>query len=173
MIPYSAVGNKYPLLLMPASVSPELQAALTANLAALPFDFVARQKIGGITLNFFIIKQFPVLPPDAYREADLAYIVPRVLELAYTAHDLKPFAVDLGYQGEPFLWNPDRRHQLKCELDAYYAHLYGLERDELLTSPTRKTLCRRATHPSPSPAQAQGTGRVRSVPHASASDGGV
>ncbi len=132
MLPYSAVGNKYPLLLMPASVSPELQAALTANLAALPFDFVARQKIGGITLNFFIIKQFPVLPPDAYSEADLAYIVPRVLELAYTAHDLKPFAVDLGYQGEPFPWNPDRRHRLKCELDAYYAHLYGLTRDEML-----------------------------------------
>ena len=38
---------------------------------------------------------------------------------------------DLGYDGEPFSWNPDRRHQLKCELDAYYAHLYGLTRDEL------------------------------------------
>ena len=27
--------------------------------------------------------------------------------------------------------NPERRHQLKSELDAYYAKLYGLTRDEL------------------------------------------
>ena len=37
----------------------------------------------------------------------------------------------LGYEGEPFGWEPDRRHQLQCELDAYYAKLYGLTRDEL------------------------------------------
>ncbi|MBO2834811.1 Eco57I restriction-modification methylase domain-containing protein [Pseudomonas aeruginosa] len=132
MIPYSAVGNNYPLILFPIQIDAALQAALMGNLIALVFDFVARHKVGGTHLNFFIIKQLPVLTPDAYSQADLAYIVPRVLELAYTAHDLKPFAEDLGYDGEPFPWNPDRRHQLKCELDAYYAHLYGLSRDELL-----------------------------------------
>ncbi|HNC03032.1 MAG TPA: hypothetical protein PLY05_06715, partial [Agitococcus sp.] len=95
------------------------------------FDFAARQKIGGITLNFFIAKQFPVLPPSAYIQADLDYIVPRVLELIYTAHDLKPFAEDLGFYGEPFKFDPDRRAILRAELDAYYATLYGLSRDEL------------------------------------------
>jgi len=38
---------------------------------------------------------------------------------------------DLGYTGAPFPFDPVRRHQLKCELDAYYAKLYGLTRDEL------------------------------------------
>lgn len=61
---------------------------------------------------------------------------PRGLDLrtrpraTYTAHDLAPFARDLGYDGPPFPWNPDRRHLLRCELDAAFFHLYGLNRDD-------------------------------------------
>jgi hypothetical protein len=95
------------------------------------FDFVARQKMGGTTLNYFIFKQFPVLQPTAYTEADLAYIVPRVLELTYTSHDLKPWAEDLGHHGPPFPYHPLRRAVLRAELDAWYARMYGLTRDEL------------------------------------------
>lgn len=130
-IPFTAVGNKFPLLFLPVSMSPRLKAALQGNLASLALDYVARQKLGGTTLNFFIAKQLPVLPPDAYDEEALNYIVPRVLELTYTSHDLAPFARDLGYDGAPFGWDPKRRHQLRCELDAYYARLYGLTREEL------------------------------------------
>jgi hypothetical protein len=54
-----------------------------------------------------------------------------VLELVYTAYDLKPFAEDMGYHGEPFPWDEARRALLRAELDAYYARLYGLTRDEL------------------------------------------
>jgi hypothetical protein len=32
---------------------------------------------------------------------------------------------------EPFFWCEVRRAQLRAELDAYYARLYGLTRDEL------------------------------------------
>ena len=31
----------------------------------------------------------------------------------------------------PFNWRPERRWQLRGELDAYFAHLYGLTREEL------------------------------------------
>ena len=98
---------------------------------SLPFDFVARHKVGGTHLNFFIIKQLPTLGPKQYSTTNISFILPRVLELTYTAYDLKPFAEDLGYHGEPFPFDPKRRHQLKCELDAYYAKLYGLTREEL------------------------------------------
>ena len=54
-----------------------------------------------------------------------------MLELVYTAYDLKPFAEDMGYHGEPFRWDEERRALLRAELDAYYAKLYGLTRDEL------------------------------------------
>ena len=40
-------------------------------------------------------------------------------------------AHDMGYHGEPFRWDEERRALLRAELDAYYARLYGLTRDEL------------------------------------------
>ena len=131
LMPLAGVGNKAPLLQLPPPISGSHAAAFLGNLSALAFDFVARQKIGGTTLNYFYLKQFPVLPPDRYTEVDLDFIVPRVLELTFTAHDLSGWAQDLGYNGSPFAFDPDRRATLRAELDAYYARLYGLTRDEL------------------------------------------
>jgi len=129
--PRVGVGNKIPLILPDESVSPRHMAALIGCLSSLALDFCARQKIGGTTLNFFILFQFPVLPPSAYTPADLAFIVPRVLELTYTSHSMAPFARDVGYDGPPFKWDEDRRALLRAELDAWYARAYGLTRDEL------------------------------------------
>ena len=131
VVPRVAVGNKLPLLRVRRELNPRQAALLVGNLSALTLDFVARQKLGGTTMNYFYLKQFPVLPPARYTEADLAYIVPRVLELTYTATDLKPWADDLGHVGRPFGFEPKRRAQMRAELDAYYARLYGLTRDEL------------------------------------------
>jgi hypothetical protein len=58
------------------------------------------------------------------------WLAPRVLELTYTAWDLEPFARDLGYDGPPFRWDPERRFLLRCELDAAFFHLYGIGRDD-------------------------------------------
>jgi hypothetical protein len=44
---------------------------------------------------------------------------------------MRPFACDLGYEGRPFTWEPSRRLWLRAQLDAYYARLYGLSREEL------------------------------------------
>ena len=131
VIPLAAVGNQMPLMLFPETEPKSKLSALLANLSSLVFDFVARHKTGGTHMNYFIYKQLPVLAPDRYTEADLAFIVPRVLELTFTAHDLTGWAQDLGYNGPPFAFDPDRRAVLRAELDAYYARLYGLERDEL------------------------------------------
>ena len=65
------------------------------------------------------------------KQEDIKFISSRVLELVYTAWDMQPFAKDMGYDGEPFIWNEQRRAILRAELDAYYAKLYGLTRDEL------------------------------------------
>lgn len=131
VIPKSGVGNKMPLILSSKSNSGEQMAALIANISMLVFDFVARQKIGGTTLNYFYLKQFPVLSPEQYTQSQIDFIKLRMLELTYTTYDLKPWAEDLGFDGEPFLFDPDRRAIIRAELDAYYAKLYGLTRDEL------------------------------------------
>ena len=130
VIPRVATGDTL-LLMFPAPEHGKKLAGLLADQCSLVHDYAARQKVGGTHLKYHTKKQLPNLPPDRYSEADLAYIVPRVLELTYTAHDLKPWAEDLGYDGEPFPWNPERRALLRAELDAYYANLYSLTRDEL------------------------------------------
>jgi hypothetical protein len=75
--------------------------------------------------------QLPFVSPENYTEDAVDFIQRRVLELTYTSHDLKPWAQDLGYDGPPFIFDPERRAYLRAELDAFYAHLYGLNRDEL------------------------------------------
>ena len=131
ILPRIAVGHTMPLIFIDNVISAIVTTCLLANLNSIVFDYTARQKIGGTHLTYSYLKQLPVLPPSSYKESDISFISPRVLELVYTACDLKPFAEDMGYHGEPFIWNEERRAILRAELDAYYARLYGLTRDEL------------------------------------------
>ena len=136
VIPRAAVGDKF-LLMMP-SPDPRLMAGLYANLSSIPFDYCARQKVGGLSLKYFTMRQLPALPPTAYAlPAPWApsmqvrdWLLPRVLELTYTAWNLKTFAEDCGDEGAPFVWDPDRRFRLRCELDAAFFHLYGVSRED-------------------------------------------
>lgn len=129
-IPYS--GTDFTLrVLHESSTSPEEKGLLLSNLNSIVYDFICRQKISGTHLSDYIIRQIPLIRMADYTASAREYILSRVLKLTYTSHDLTPFARDLGYEGAPFGWDPERRHQLRCELDAYYAHLYGLTRDEL------------------------------------------
>jgi hypothetical protein len=88
-------------------------------------------------MSGFIVDQLPVIAAGAYDSSTSwsgltlrRWLLPRVLELTYTAWDLEPFARDVGYDGPPFRWDPDRRFLLRCELDAAFFHLYGLSRDD-------------------------------------------
>ncbi|MHB9800484.1 Eco57I restriction-modification methylase domain-containing protein [Pseudomonas sp. MT3] len=130
VVPLVGTGDTL-LLMFPDSKHGARRACLLADQCSLVHDFVARQKIGGTHLKYHVKKQIVNLPPDHYTETDLAFIIPRVLELTYTAHDLTVWAQDLGHDGSPFAFDPDRRAILRAELDAYYAKLYGLTRDEL------------------------------------------
>lgn len=130
-LPLAAVNHKTPLWFVAQEWTPSLVAALLGNLSALVLDYAARQKVGGTSMSYFHVKQLPVLPPNRYTESDLSFIVPRILELTYTAHDMAPWAQALGHDGAPFAFDPDRRAVLRAELDACYARLYGLSRDEL------------------------------------------
>jgi len=113
-------------------------ALVVANMNSIPLDWSARLSVGGVNLSFFIVKQLPVLPPEAYLEevrcggTYVELIVPRVLELTFTSHELGGFASDLGYPEErPFLWDDARRHRIQSELDAIFSHMYRLERSDV------------------------------------------
>jgi hypothetical protein len=140
IIPTTAAGNKVPLLL-PINLSAQEYAAtaslLLANFNTFAFDFVLRQKQQSTSLNLYILEQLPVIAPAAF-EAKIGgtkiadFIRAEVLALSYTAHDLAPFARDLGYvdaQGQvkpPFVWDAEERAQRMARLDALFFHLYGL-----------------------------------------------
>ncbi|WP_411289457.1 Eco57I restriction-modification methylase domain-containing protein, partial [Methanothrix sp.] len=62
-----------------------LGVCMLSNMNTFCFDFVARQKVGGTNFSHFILKQLPVIPPDAYNHDLVRFIVPRVLELTYTS----------------------------------------------------------------------------------------
>ena len=136
LIPRSAVGNSLPLM-MP-SPDPQLVANLYANLSSIPFDYCARQKGGGVHLNYFALRQLPALRPETYgtpaqwapsvRVRD--WLLPRVLELTYTAWNMKAFSEDCDDDAPPFIWDSERRFQLRCEIDAAFFHLYGISRDD-------------------------------------------
>ena len=130
VVPWAGYGNTIPLLSLEDSLS---DACLVANLSAFSVDFVARQKAQGTHMNWYIVEQLPVVAPADYDRAfghttarDL--ICDHVLRLTYTAHDMAPFARDLGYDGPPFIWNEEERRHLRARLDALYFHLYRLSR---------------------------------------------
>ena len=136
LLPAVGFGNKVPIL--KPETSDRKEWLLAANLNATIFDFVTRQKIQGQTLNLFIVEQLPVVPLARYESTPFGpktaaqIIRETVLELTYTAHDMAPFARDLGYAGDPFVWNDDRRLQLRAKLDAVFFHLYGItDRDDI------------------------------------------
>lgn len=116
---------------------------LAACTNSFVYDFCARQKVAGTHLNHGIWKQLPVLPPSVtdqscpWRDSEQTNatyqrsIATRVLELSFTANDLRQFAKDCGYDGPPFVWDEERRFQIRCELDAAYFHLYGIARDDV------------------------------------------
>ena len=140
VLPRAGFGNSLPILL-PAPDYPsigtssykQLSSLIAANLNSMPFDFVTRQKVQGQNLNLFLVEQLPVIAPSDYDRPfgpttarDL--VRDHVLRLTYTAHDIAPFARDLGYEGPPFIWNDEQRRHLRARLDALYFQLYGLSR---------------------------------------------
>ncbi|WP_460243287.1 Eco57I restriction-modification methylase domain-containing protein [Streptomyces sp. BYX5S] len=121
--PSHGFGHKFPLALSPHS------ALLSAVWSSFVLDYAARQSIGGTSMGFFIVRQLPTPTPDSLA-VHLPCISARLLELAYTSHDMTPFARDFGDTGTPFQWNPDRRAVIRAELDALFFHLYGITRDD-------------------------------------------
>ena len=138
VVPWAGYGNKLPLLIRQTDtqeLTAEVGALLTSCLNSIAFDFVARQKIHGTALNWYIVEQFPFIAPADYDHkfgptTARALVRDHVLRLTYTAHDMAPFARDLGYDGPPFIWNEEQRRHLRARLDALYFHLYGLSRED-------------------------------------------
>lgn len=139
MIPFSGVGNTLPLILPQSHGALEVYKhyapLMLANFNSFGFDFIARQKVQGTHLNWYIVEQLPFIPEDDYNRiigptpaGEL--IRSEVLRLTYSANDMASFAQDMGYDGPPFVWDEQERRHARARIDALYFLLYGIEVDE-------------------------------------------
>lgn len=135
VIPFVGVGNSMPLVL--CGRDGHKACILLAGMNSFILDYILRQKNSGGNLNFYVFKQLPFPKPEAFTALSTLlnstigeWILPRVLELTYTAWDIESFAKDCGYAGPPFRWNEGRRFLLRCELDALYFHIYSIKRED-------------------------------------------
>jgi hypothetical protein len=129
ILPLSGTGD--PAMVVSSKQPSTLRAVLLACLNSLVLDYVARQKISGTDLRNHYFQQLPVIPPTAFRPEDLEKICNIIGQLTFTASDLSHVAGEFGVGVQRSAVADDDRALLRGELDAYYAHLYSLTRDEL------------------------------------------
>lgn len=163
VIPLCGAGHS--ILLFGTNKNAVLDACLISNMASIPLDYVTRLKLGGTNMTYGYMRQFPILRPEAYTDAAVNFIVPRVFALTYTATDIVEWARALWNDASPELrrlilakhkdlptgtdietlaannfdpasippivFEDTHRANLRAELDAYFARLYGLSRRDL------------------------------------------
>lgn len=98
ILPLVAMNNKIPFILTEGK---NIDVCfLIAMLSSLCFDFFVRQKLGGTSMNFFYVKQFPVLSPEQIPNRIKPLIIERIAELCYFNHDLDGWMNELWYDEE-------------------------------------------------------------------------
>lgn len=108
---------------------------LSAIFSSFVVDYATRQKVGGTHLKYFTIRQVPV-PTPAQMAAPAPWdegvtishwVASRAIELVYTNVEMTKFALELGFKGDPFRWDEERRGLLRAELDASMMFVCGLD----------------------------------------------
>jgi hypothetical protein len=138
-IPKAGVLNSAPLKLTGNDISHRTKCCLLANLNSICMDFIARQKVGGVHLNYFIVEQLPMFPPDFYaqkcpwnkRQTLEKWISDRVLKLTCTSNDMISLAEAANFEPKVYKWDPAERLDLMAELDAAFFLLYGIKRPDV------------------------------------------
>ena len=139
VVPWAGYGNSLPILIADSGEAADAfidcAPLWAANFSSFAIDFVAKRKLQGTNMNWYILQQLPVITRAAYErrigDTTAAELVrDHVLRLCYTAWDLQPFAQAQGHDGEPYRWDVAERRQLRARLDALYFLLYGLDRDD-------------------------------------------
>ncbi len=119
VIPNYSVGNSLPLLILNKDARSIM--LLLANFNSFILDYVTKQKASGGNLNFYVVKQLPIVPLDLYSKSIRERIIENVAKLVITSNELISLSHDLGLNGKVFQWSDSDRYKLQCDLDAIYA----------------------------------------------------
>jgi hypothetical protein len=136
ILPQVPCGHSLALI---EGLNPSGVVKLCADTNSIVHDYCCRQKVAGTNFDHWIWHQIPLVTVARYGEycawdqqtaTNYTWLLPRVLELVYTAYDLTDFAEAVGWRKAPFKWNAERRFMIQCELDAAYFHWYLGTTDE-------------------------------------------
>ncbi|MDD2231045.1 MAG: hypothetical protein PHY48_16780, partial [Candidatus Cloacimonetes bacterium] len=119
-LPISAVGHS---LILVFCKEGGFVDKLVCNMNAYSCDYIVRQKLGGTNMTYGYVMQFPVIPIVSYSSDIERFILARYFELVKTSNGSNDMLADV-YPGPPFIWDEERRFEIRCELDALYFHLY-------------------------------------------------
>lgn len=130
IMPLVGVGHKIPLFVF-NDIDIKNVISFHSCLNSYSMDYITRQKLGGTSLTYFILKQFTILTNVFYiinnfvtKESNIDWIKKRTSELIYTDWSYEHLIAQISYRSCPFIWDEDRRFLIRCELDAMYFHLY-------------------------------------------------
>lgn len=117
LVPRVGVGDSI-FLALPSGSASRRRSILAASLSSLVLDYVARQKMGGTNLSFFIMDQLPVPRPDT----ELAGLAVGKSIASWVETVVERLSAQSMAQ--------DERLSLRVELDALMLLIYGVQRDE-------------------------------------------
>ncbi len=129
------------------SLGPEELLYLVSILNSFVVDASLRKRVSA-NVNMLYVYQLPV-PRLAKDDPNLTQIVERAAKLICTTPEFDDLAIDVGLEGhQNGVTDEAERTQLRAELDALVAHLYGLNEEEfsyiLSTFPRLETYVRNA-----------------------------
>jgi len=140
ILPDCAPVHTVPVLMLESNVIDGAPTAslVLSNLNSYILDFLSRQKVQTNHLSEYILDELSVVnmtrtTNEKFDARSAQQIIQdHVLRLSYTAHDMAPFARDMGYVNKdgtvkpPIIWNEAERRHLRARLDALYFILYGV-----------------------------------------------
>ncbi len=127
-------GNKVPVL---STRIPARVPVLCAVLNSFVYDYCLRQRLGGLTINYFILAETPVprLTGDGETIADLVSTLTLRLGATHCSFSLVldqlPRVARAWADRRWWALTPHERTRLRCILDAVVAELFGLDYDDL------------------------------------------
>jgi len=87
-------------------------------------------------MNFFMLYQLPIFPPEAYVPWQLdgkpldGFLSKAAMRLTCSSDALTPLAAEAGLSPPVQAWDEGGRFAQMRQIDAIYARMYGLTRDE-------------------------------------------
>jgi hypothetical protein len=128
LFPRAGVGHSQPIVFSPKTAMVPMFGSVASSHV---FDWVVRQKLGGVNFTFGYLNQISMPDPQACSRFGTSSLMfhldtAATLELSATADDMSPLSRDLWPEGDGavFRYDPERRFEIRCELDAAFFHLY-------------------------------------------------